>query len=379
MRLLWYASVLPKRVPSVPLKSNKRFLPFTSIEKKGLKKVRKSFVLLLTGLLAVLILSACGQKTQQDIVAGLDEKAKEYTSYKAKAKMTIETGSEPQVYNVEIWHKKPSLYRVYLENPKKDQNQVILRNENGVFVLTPSLNKSFRFQSDWPNNSSQVYLFESLVKDVQNDSDAVFTAKEKKYVFETKTNYQHNKMLPTQEITFNKKDMSPSSVKVMDTDRKVMVKVEFSSFEFNKQFDKESFDEKKNMTLSQMDVATSAKPSDTFAVKTPLELPLGVKLLEEKDISTEDGKRIIMTYGGEKSFTLIQEKAQIAKASSSVTLNGEPVNLGYTIGALSDASLSWTYDGVDYLLSSKDLSKEEMVTVAKSMQGQSSKDRKSVV
>lgn len=79
--------------------------------------------------------------------------------------------------------------------------------------------------------------------------------------------------------------------------------------------------------LSQMDVATSAKPSDTFAVKTPLELPLGVKLLEEKDISTEDGKRIIMTYGGEKSFTLIQEKAQIAKASSSVTLNGEPVNL----------------------------------------------------
>lgn len=54
--------------------------------------MRKSFVLLLTGLLAVLILSACGQKTQQDIVTGLDEKAKEYTSYKAKAKMTIETG-----------------------------------------------------------------------------------------------------------------------------------------------------------------------------------------------------------------------------------------------------------------------------------------------
>ncbi len=141
--------------------------------------MRKSFVLLLTGLLAVLILSACGQKTQQDIVTGLDEKAKEYTSYKAKAKMTIETGSEPQVYNVEIWHKKPSLYRVYLENPKKDQNQVILRNENGVFVLTPSLNKSFRFQSDWPNNSSQVYLFESLVKDVQNDSDAVSLPKKR--------------------------------------------------------------------------------------------------------------------------------------------------------------------------------------------------------
>ncbi|WP_061047193.1 LolA family protein [Bacillus amyloliquefaciens] len=335
--------------------------------------MRKSFVLLLTGLLAVLILSACGQKSQEDIVNGLDKKAKEYTSYKAKAKMTIETGSDPQVYNVEIWHKKPSLYRVYLENPKKDQNQVILRNANGVFVLTPSLNKSFRFQSDWPNNSSQVYLFESLVKDVQHDKDAVYSAKDKKYTFETKTNYQHNKMLPTQEITFNKKDMSPSLVKVMDTDRKVMVKVEFKSFEFNKPFDKDSFDEKKNMTLSQMDVATSAKPSDSFAVKTPLQVPAGVKKLEEKDISTTDGKRIVMTYGGEKSFTLIQEKAHIAKAASAVTLKGEPVNLGFTVAALSDTSLTWTYDGVDYLLSSQDLTKDEMVAAAKSMQGQSSK------
>ncbi|MCR4364880.1 outer membrane lipoprotein carrier protein LolA, partial [Bacillus amyloliquefaciens] len=44
--------------------------------------MRKSFVLLLTGLLAVLILSACGQKSQEDIVNGLDKKAKEYTSYK---------------------------------------------------------------------------------------------------------------------------------------------------------------------------------------------------------------------------------------------------------------------------------------------------------
>ena len=78
---------------------------------------------------------------------GLDKKAKEYTSYKAKAKMTIQTGSDPQVYNVEIWHKTfpvPGLSG----KSEKDQNQVILRNANGVFVLTPSLNKSFRFQSD---------------------------------------------------------------------------------------------------------------------------------------------------------------------------------------------------------------------------------------
>lgn len=90
-------------------------------------------------------------------------------------------------------------------------------------------------------------------------------------------------------------------------------------------------------------------------------------------MATEDGKRIVITYGGEKSFTLIQEKARVAKTSTSVSMNGEPVDLGFTVGALTDKSLSWTYDGVDYFISSEDLSQDELLMVAKSMQGQSSK------
>ena len=50
-------------------------------------------------------------------------------------------------------------------------------------------------------------------------------------MFETKTRYQNNKMLPIQEITLNKKDLSPVSVKVMDTDRNALVTVEFSTVE----------------------------------------------------------------------------------------------------------------------------------------------------
>ena len=36
-----------------------------------------------------------------------------------------------------------------------------------VRVLTPSLNKSFKFQSDWPYNNSQVYLLQTLLSDIQ--------------------------------------------------------------------------------------------------------------------------------------------------------------------------------------------------------------------
>ena len=104
---------------------------------------------------------------------------------------------------------------------------MILRNEEGVFVLTPALNKSFKFQSDWPQNSSQAYLYESLIKDITEDKEAKFKESKEHYVFETQTRYQNNKMLPYQEITLNKKDLSPVSVKVMDPDKTALVPLNF--------------------------------------------------------------------------------------------------------------------------------------------------------
>lgn len=338
---------------------------------------KKSIFLILLGLLLVFALSGCGEKSQQDVVDGLDAKLKDMTGYKVNAKMTLQTGSEPQVYNVEIWHKSPQFYRVNLKNSQKEHNQMILRNKEGVFVLTPALNKSFKFQSDWPQNSSQAYLYESLVNDIIKDKDATFKATKDHYIFETKTNYQNNNMLPKQEITLTKKDMHPVLVKVMDADNNPLITVEFEKMEFNASFDNDDFDMKKNMTAAQLDnvptMADSAKKS--FSVMYPTyEIP-GVDLLEEKEVSTDDGKRVIMTFGGEdKFFTLVQEAATVAPVSGTVThVEGEPVNLGFTVGALTDHTLKWSHQGVEFMLASEDLTKEEMVAIASSIQGQAVK------
>ncbi|MDQ0232499.1 outer membrane lipoprotein-sorting protein [Metabacillus malikii] len=340
--------------------------------------MKKSLMLFFVGLLTVIVLAACGEKSQTDVVNALEKKIEEMSGYKAKGKMTLETGSEPQEYEIEIWHKEPDFYRVNLKNSQKEQSQMILRNDDGVFVLTPALNKSFRFQSEWPQNSSQAYLYESLIQDIVNDPETKFTASETNYVFETKTNYQNNKMLPTQEITFNKKDLSPATVKVMDTDRKALVVVQFSEFEFNASFDDNAFDVEKNMSSAQIEIPTMATgDNESFAVKYPLEQPEGVSLIEEKEVETENGKRVILTFGGgDKSFTLIQENAEIAapaSASTSTYVNGQPTDLGFAIGAMSDNSLTWTHDGVDYMLASEDLTEDEMLMVAKSVQGQTAK------
>lgn len=332
--------------------------------------MRRKWLTLLAGLLVVVALSACGAKSQSDVTKELNKKLGEIKSYKANAKMTLQMGAEPQTYEIEVSHKNPSYYRVNLKNAQKNQSQMILRNDEGVFVLTPALNKSFRFQSDWPKNSSQAYLYESLIKDIIEDKEAKFSATKEHYVFETKTRYQNNQHFPTQEIKLKKSDLTPVSVHVMDTDKNALVKVEFSEMKFNVNFDKKEFDMKKNLTGAQLEVPVMAElENEEFSTKYPSEMA-GTDLIDEKEIAIDNGRRVILTFeGGEKSFTLVQEKAIVTPVSSLTTVQGDPVDLGFTIGALSNNAISWNYQGVEYTLASNDLTEEEMMMIARSVQG----------
>ncbi|WP_100406105.1 LolA family protein [Bacillus solitudinis] len=322
------------------------------------------------GLLVSIVLVGCGEKTQEDIINDLDEKLTEMAGYKADATMTLETGKEPQVYDVNVWFQRESYYRVALTNQNKDQSQIILRNDDGVFVLTPALNKSFRFQSDWPTNSSQVYLYESLIHDILMDPERTFTATDNEYVFQTNTNYQ-NKNLSAQEITLNKKDLSPIQVKIMNTDLDVLVQLDFTSFELDPSFNEGDFDMERNMTGAQMEAEpTLAEPTEPMQVLYPMYTPQGTQLELSQNIASENGDRVVMQYKGEQSFTLIQEQSQVVPASTPMNMSqGEPVDLGFTVGVMTDESIMWSNDGVDFLLASSELDAEEMMAIARSVYG----------
>jgi outer membrane lipoprotein-sorting protein len=341
------------------------------MRQEGVEGMRKKLLLLLTGVMVIFVLAACGSKSKEDVVQELTGKLDDLSGYKADAKMTLKMGTDSQVYNVEIWHKDPTFYRVNLKNAEKDQSQMILRNKEGVFVLTPALKKSFKFQSDWPQNSSQAYLYESLIKDIIADKEAKFSSTKDHYVFETKTRYQNNSMLPTQEIKLNKSDLSPAVVKVMDPDRNALVTVEFSKVKFDASFEDSDFDMKKNMTRAELNMPVMADAKDfAFTVKYPTEL-FDTKFVNEEEVALENGKRVILTYEGEKSFTLVQEKSVVKEASTAPTyVDGDLVDLGATIGALTDHSITWTLEGVDYMIASNNMTQKELVEIARSVQGE---------
>lgn len=315
----------------------------------------------------VFLLAACGDKSQEDVVKKLEEKIDGMDGYKTTAEMTMNTGKEEDSFGIDVLHKKKDFYRVSLTNKEdKKGNQVILKNEEGVFVLTPALDKSFKFQSDWPENSSQPYLYKSLVSDVMQDEDASFKTTDSEYIFQTKTNYKSNNNLPYQEIHFDKKTYTPTKVNVLDKDEEAVVEVTFSDFDMEPSFEEGDFS-REDIKSDSTEKASAEEQDTSFSVLAP-EYSAGSEMDDKKEVDLDDGKRVVMTFNGDKHFTLVEEKREsVETASTPKEVDGDIVNLGASVGALTEEGIEWSLDGVDYRLASDELTQEEMVEVAKSV------------
>ncbi|WP_433945725.1 DUF4367 domain-containing protein [Paenibacillus sp. SN-8-1] len=371
-----------------------------------------------------MLLAACGTKNSADVVKDLDQVVTKMESYEGTGTMTLHTGEKPQEYRVEVWYQNPSYYRIALTNAQKDVTQIVLRNDQGVYVLTPSLNKSFRFQSDWPENQGQVYLYQTLVRSILNDTSRQFVDDKDSYVFDVAANY-NTQTLVRQKIWLNKKDYAPKQVQVSDSSANVVVEVKFDKFKFDAGFDKKSFDMQQNLknastpnskgTILEVDENgqlvektpdqnqaadaskstkdTTAEPGDkdnkaagdsaklpalseTFGVIMPTYLPEGVAKKEEKVVEGSENSAVLLRYDGTYQYTLTEGRA--ADRSVSLAANGQVIDLGFTWGYLTGSdqetqNLAWTVDGLEFNLTSNNLPANEMIKIAASMQDQPGK------
>ncbi|PTX58889.1 outer membrane lipoprotein-sorting protein [Melghirimyces profundicolus] len=341
---------------------------------------RISWVLVVV-LLTTVGLTGCGEKSPEQVVSDLSKRFEKMKGYKSQGKLVIRSSNTPLEYEVEVWYKKPHFYRVALKNTKKDVTQILLRNDEGVFVLTPHLEKSFRFQSDWPENGGQVYLYQSLLNSIIDDSGREMVTSDKDYQFKVAANYSQNQAMNKQRIWLDK-DYHPKKVEVLNEDGKVMVEVDFDRFEPNASFDKDAFEMERNMTGSAgLSVPTlggkekkTDKKKEELETITPEWIPEGSRLADETAVDTPGGKTVIMRYKGKKPFTLTQRKPRAVQAS--LPVYGKPLDLGFTTGVLLEADgkkrLTWTYDGIDFELLGK-LPESEMWKLARSVYEQKEK------
>ncbi len=376
--------------------------------------MKKIFILLM--ILTTVFITGCGKNSIDTVFKDLTEKVNKLNSYTLSGNLEVKNDNNSYNYDVVVSFMAKDKFRVSLVNTSNNHEQVILRNDEGVFVLTPSLNKSFKFQSDWPYNNSQIYLLASIIDDLNNDSKVEKVEENGKYIFTSTVKYPNNPDLVKQKVTVNN-ELKIEKVEVLNSKNEAEMTFNIAKIDYAPTFDESYFEvnniintntnkepttdsktEDENNTTekdsttsadapdtSEQNDATGTKdPSGDFAedkgttntttetatlddIIYPLYLPSGTVLEEQEKVAKTDGERVILTFGGDKGFTLVEETATCEKEFTVIPTYGEPLQVNDTIGAVTDNSLNWISGNVEYYIVSDVMNTEELLDIANSI------------
>lgn len=321
--------------------------------------------LLLLFFFSIFLFAGCGKYGEKDVIKDFSKKVDDAKAYYIDGTLEIVNNDNVYNYDVEVAYREKNYYRVSLTNTSNNHTQVILKNDDGVYVVTPALNKSFKFQSDWPYSNSQIYLLESLIQDIKDDDDRIFKETKDGYSFMTAVNYPNNRNLVKQKINLSKK-LKLKKVQVYNSDSVICMTMEYQKIDYSPTFKKNYFS--LNTVMKTYSVEDTVEQTGVLEESIyPLMIPSGTRLTNEEKIDKGNGERIIMTFDGEKPFLLVEETANIENEFTVVPTYGEPYQLMDTLGVMTNNSLNWTTNGIEYYLVSDVLNQEELVEVAQSI------------
>jgi len=156
-------------------------------------------------LLLMFFLAGCSKKDSLNVKNEFVNMVNHTKSYKLVGKMELIGDEETFNYTIDVSYLEKDYYKVEMVNTTNEHKQIILKNDDGLYVVTPSLNKSFKFESTWPDNSSQAYILASLVKDIEKDTESTVNANNDGYIIQNKVNYPNNDDLKYQKIYLDNK------------------------------------------------------------------------------------------------------------------------------------------------------------------------------
>lgn len=320
----------------------------------------RKYLLLVFSFIFCFVMCGCGKNGSKDVLNEFSKKIEKLDSYYLDGDLEIINNDDSYLYNVEVAYSKDNNFRVSLKNKVNNHEQLILRNSDGVYVLTPSLNKSFKFQSEWPYNNSQSYILQTILKDMKGEG-VTFEVTSDGYKFLTGVNYSSNSDMKKQTVILDK-DLNVKEVAIYNDKDELKMKMKINSIDYKATFDSTYFSLNSNMA-SKLEESTSSLDSIIY----PMYMPTGTTLSGQERVSTETGERVILTFSGDNPFMIVQETVSPSENILTIPMYGEPYIITDSVGALSDSSINWVSNGVEFYVVSDILSQEELINVANSM------------
>lgn len=284
-------------------------------------------------------------------------------SYILTGNMEITKGEDVKTYALEVGYKKADkdLFKVSLTDKELNQEQIILRNDAGVFVATPSLNQIFKFEGDWPMNSPKPYLLQSI-GDIVKQKEASIKKEKNGYLVSSKVVYPNNKNFDHEEIMFDK-DSKVKWLQIFNKDNVSELKIVFTKADYNAKIKDNYFKEPTNLEKS----ASTSAISDADLPLYPV-MVYNAKLNNTSTMKSKGEVKHVLEYTGAKNFTVVETKKKSVEDTQTVIMPGEMIDTLDVIGFYDGNHLSAIYDNVEFTVFSDDLGPSEMMEVINSMQ-----------
>lgn len=323
--------------------------------------MNKKYIALIVGVI-VLIGGFCFFKFKSSSLDKVYKTASAYKSYEFVCNMEMLDNDELKSFQVTSTYASiddQDYYKVELYDKSLNQAQTIVRNSEGVFVLTPSLNQAFQFKSEWPNNSPKPYIYQSLLSFLdQNKPEKVKDG----YIVNGDISYENDERVKSQEVKFDK-DLNPIYVNVYDDAGVEVIKLTSTSFKAGQEMKKESFQQETIMKETQNQYTSAAASLPLYPVSL-----MGSTLENEKVSKIDNTTNHILKFTGEKSFTIIESSVSSSEDMNIEVVNGKMIDLIDGIAFETDNQMTYVSSGVVCSLYSHDLTKQEMLSVLSSMQ-----------
>lgn len=306
-------------------------------------------------LLVLLVLVGCKNKDNVDEVARVTNYLSGLSSYSLTSKMTIQRPDKNVSVQVEVDYLSPAYYKVCF---KGDNEQLIIKNDTGVYVITPSLNKEFRFDSNWPLNSSHAYLLEAINKDIKADTEASGSMDGTNIVIECKiahkTNQRLNKMKYTCDASYK-----PKKTVFLNEKNEECIIVDFDTFTPNSNLGKDNFNEKKYLG------AQEETPNEE---QTSLTLTAGY-VVDGSTLSSskKSDDQTILCYQGSRAYTIIVSLVEVTDEVIAIETYDAVEFLECGLGFLNENTMRFYNGNYEITIFSNELTVDDYVNIANSI------------
>lgn len=326
---------------------------------------RKTFklFLFLCILTSICFITSC--KKNKPVDETFPEIVNKLTSYKLVGTLESNFPSGTKECNVTTYYQSPNMYRVELQNPNTVETQIMIKNADGVYVLVPSINKTFKVNSSWPANSSYPYLLQSISNDIISDNNMITKKEGKDTTLELKAKLFNGDQNTTQKIIFDENKM-PKEVLLYDKNHNLLTRFVIKSIEQNPSLDQQLF--KTTESLETLNVYYKENPIEYERLVTyPTYYPEGTSLKEEVITGDTMNKFAIMKFGGTTNYTIIQKFMNDSEDQVVEYVNGDVYVMGGSFAFINENNICFYTDGIQYTIASNEVEVIEMIKMGESL------------